>query len=222
MRVAFNRDERLDRIEAAPPVVVRYGIVGAVHPVDPEGSGTWIAGTTERLVFTLMNEAETGEDISSPVSRGLVIPSLLSATGLDDVEARLARYPADRHRPFRLLVVGSEGVVEAVRTAGCFTVTREPAVARLVRTSSSLDPDGVCPRRVALFESVVDGASQAAQDRFHAHRWPDAPGASVLMSRGDARTVSVTVVELFDRILRLTYRALPAGPPDVTELVLAA
>jgi hypothetical protein len=62
----------------------------------------------------------------------------------------------------------------------------------------------------------------AAQDRFHAHRWRLAPAVSVLMTRADAGTVSVTIVDVFAHRVRLAYRPVPAGLADVTEMALAA
>jgi len=49
-----------------------------------------------------------------------------------------------------------------------------------------------------LFDSMITDSEESAatQDRFHAHSWPDRPELSVLMSRADARTVSITAVEV--------------------------
>ena len=50
------------------------------------------------------------------------------------------------------------------------------------------------------------------QQAFHAHRWPDRPEVSVLMTRRDARTVSRTAIEVTEARVSLRYTALnPAG-----------
>ena len=222
-RVAFNRDERRSRRPGLPPIVRDYEGVVAIHPVDPEGTGTWLAAMGVGLVFVLLNEPERPESAAgSFTSRGLVIPALLSARSLDEVATRLRRYPAERHRPFRLLVVSDAAVLEAVHGGVGLSVTRHEASARLIRTSSSVEPAETRQRRSALFDRMVPTPSVAAQDRFHAHRWPLAPGASVMMARPDARTVSLTVVDVFAHGVRLAYRRLPDGRADVTELARAA
>jgi hypothetical protein len=223
-RVVFNRDERRARVAGLPPVVADYGTVRASHPIDPEGGGTWLAASQAGLVFALLNEPEVPAAASGgpTVSRGRVIPALLSARSLDEVEDRLGRYRADAHLPFRLLVVGEQAVVEAGHDATGFLVSRHDASPRLVRTSSSVEPAATRRRRLALFDRLVPRPSTAAQDAFHAHRWRLALGASVLMTRPGARTVSVTVVDVFAHGFRLAYRALPAGIADVTELTRAA
>jgi len=223
-RVVFNRDERRARQLGLPPVAQDYDGVRAVHPVDPDGGGTWLAATSAGLVFALLNEIQVPSRLAatSVVSRGLVIPRLLSARSLEEVEARLDQYSADRHRPFRLMAVSDRAVVQMVHTGSGSLLTRHAASARLIRTSSSLEPAETQRRRTALFDQVVPVPSVAAQDRFHAHRWPQAPEASVLMTRADARTVSVTVVDVFAHGVRLAYRPLPDGIADVTELARAA
>ena len=223
-RVVFNRDERRTRTPGLPPIVADYRGVMATHPTDPDGEGTWLAATDAGLVFALLNE--TGGPSTPPVrpvtSRGLLIPALLPARSLDEVEDRLRGYHTDSHRPFRLLTVSDEAVLEVVRSYAGLRVMRHRVKSRLIRTSSSVEPADTRWRRTALFDRLVPKSSIAAQDRFHAHRWRLAPGASVLMARSDACTVSVTIVDVFAHRIRLAYRALPTGIDDVTELALAA
>jgi hypothetical protein len=58
--------------------------------------------------------------------------------------------------------------------------------------------DSVVADRLPLFASMVEGTpTAAAQDAYHRHAWAGRGAASVWMSRADARTVSVTVVESF-------------------------
>jgi hypothetical protein len=78
--------------------------------------------------------------------------------------------------------------------------------------------DALVEPRLALFEEMVvrTGATAAAQDEFHAHRWPDRPQVSVMMTRADARTVSVCRVEVDARpaqspgwAVKMTYVPVP-------------
>ena len=221
-RLVFNRDERRTRADAIPPRVHRYGAVLAVHPRDPEGRGTWIAATSAGLVFALLNE--TGAPSSSRdglISRGQVIPRLAGAPTIDAVAERLRELPPKRHRPFRLIVVSETGVLEVIE-GEVRSTARHPAAPRFMRTSSSVRPAAARLLRSELFARLVPTPLPAAQDRFHAHTWPSAPGASVLMSRAEAATVSITTIEAFARGFRLTYRPWPGAAADVTELPRAA
>ncbi len=79
-------------------------------------------------------------------------------------------------------------------------------------TSSGLGDHLVAEPRTRLFESLLDGGrlTPAGQERFHRHRWDDAPQLSVCMSRHDARTVSYTTVEVTPDRATLSY--LPGCP----------
>jgi Transport and Golgi organisation 2 len=222
-RVVCNRDEQRTRRPAVAPLAGGCAARRVVYPLDPDGRGTWIAATSAGLVFTLLNEteAEGASMPARPVSRGLIIPLLASAGSLEEVADRLDRLRPEAYRPFRLLVAGDAHVLEAV-SGPSLALTRHPSLPRLLRTSSSHDPAATRRRRMALFDALVPVPSMAAQAGFHAHRWPGAPEASVLMARPDARTVSVTTVDVFARSIRLAYRPVPAGRADVTNLVRAA
>jgi hypothetical protein len=122
----------------------------------------------------------------------------------------LADFDLPRFAPFRL--VGVEPVNDAgaahpfrVREArwDLSTLSHEtPELGAACFVSSALGDPLVKPR-LALFEAMVRGpfdapgpAQALAQDRFHRHVWPGRSEISVLMSRPDARTVSITSVEV--------------------------
>jgi hypothetical protein len=64
-----------------------------------------------------------------------------------------------------------------------------------------------------LFERLVlePGASAERQEVFHHHAWPGRPEVSVLMSRADARTVSIATLEISDSDggVRMEYEPVP-------------
>jgi hypothetical protein len=91
-----------------------------------------------------------------------------------------------------------------------------------MRTSSGLGDDLVTGPRMALFQQFLSTVTDtiAAQDLFHLHQWRGREEVSVRMRRGDARTVSSTVVEIRDRVIRLVYR--PAEAADGIAVSVAA
>jgi hypothetical protein len=231
-RVMFNRDERITRGEARLPQARSHGRLTGLYPVDPDGGGTWIAATSAGLVFALLNETGAFSQGFSPavnsrpeglryMSRGLVVPQLLASRSLDEAAFRLGQLPTGRFRPFRLLVVGDAGVLEAVDAGDRRWRLHEPEPT-FARTSSSRAPVWTTRRRLALFARLVPTPSPSAQDAYHHHQWPANPGASVLMRRPGAATVSLTTIEAFASGFRVSYRPSPAGAPDVTELPRAA
>jgi hypothetical protein len=147
------------------------------------------------------------------------VPALAALTSLDEINAAATAIDYSQYAPFRLVCAGGGEVMHMVPAASLSR--RESIGSPIMFTSSGLGDHLVEEPRQALFAAMVrDGGggedAVTRQDRFHAHRWSDAPELSVLMERADARTVSRTIVEIGEERVRLTYSA----PPDwagVTE-----
>jgi uncharacterized protein with NRDE domain len=215
-RVSFNRDERRTRPPALPPQQHIYDNRAAVYPLDPLGGGTWIAVSSAGLVFALLNGYSDGDarPQAAPAakSRGLIIPALLSADTLDAATTRVQAIDPSAFLSFRLVIVADHGALEAVSDGQRLECDVVAEGAAWMRSSSSARPEDVLPHRRAMFqEDVAPSLRAAAQDRFHLTRHATDPALGVLMQRDDARTVSVTTVEVFATHARMTYRALQPG-----------
>lgn len=194
LRIAFNRDELHTRPLGSPPRIERFGTRVAVLPRDTQSSGTWIAVNDAGLILGLLN-ASPSHAIGCR-SRGLIIPSVLGKTlaaeAIDEaLSLSLNDFPA-----FRLIAIdrGEIGqlIYDGQRTRFSISAVDRP----LLFTSSGLGDHLVQHPRQRLFQAMLaEHPTPAAQDAFHAHRWPDQPHLSVNMSRADARTVSITTIE---------------------------
>jgi hypothetical protein len=217
VRIVSNRDELRTRAPASPPSWRRarfdpsnpnpaphssFESTRAIWPMDIEAGGTWIAASERGLALSLLNLNPPHGSGTGRVSRGLVIPSLIAAPGVGEAIDALDRMRLAEFAPFRLVAVGVRTSERTPRVAEAAWDGRRlhvswHALAPMCFASSGLGDDRVTPR-LALYESMVIDAmpAPAHQDEFHRHRWPEHPEISVLMSRGDARTVSITTVEL--------------------------
>jgi hypothetical protein len=216
-RMVVNRDERRSRRTAEQPCLARHDGVDAAYPIDPDGGGTWVAASSAGLGMALLNEHEP-TPAARVESRGLIIPGLLAACSLRDVESRLHRLEIGRYRPFRLLAVDETSVLEVVHDGVSVAFATHDVISRMVRTSSSVRTTDIQAARIRLFADVVRQSSRRMQDVFHGHAWHGDRAASVLMERPDARTVSQTVIEMFADHARLEYRPVPAWTPAVVSL----
>jgi hypothetical protein len=217
IRLVCNRDEVRARPEALPPRVQRFGDYLTVMPIDPQGGGTWIAASDAGLAMVLLNQtpgdAARRPAPSSKLSRGLIIPSLLDSSGIEEAAARAATIEPSYFRPFRLLILDARSLVELSSDGReiqprRFELGEEP----LMFTSSGLGDHLVQQPRRELFERIF-GRSRgtlARQDAFHAHQWPQQRHVSVNMSRADARTVSRTTIELSRDHARMAH--VPLAP----------
>lgn len=226
-RVVCNRDESRRRPPAAHPKWrdIGAGPGRAIWPMDLEAGGTWIAASQTGLVLCLLNlNPEPPVELRGPAhirSRGLVIPHLLGAKSLAACAGELARMPLRHYAPFRLIGVemASEGriagppVLEARWDRTQLSVAWHPELP-LCFVSSGLGDARVVPR-LGLFEELVaePGPSADRQDEFHRHVWPERTELSVLMSRAEARTVSITTLEVRwgekSPCVEMTYEPVP-------------
>lgn len=223
-RVAMNRDEEHSRPAAIPPRWRALGGRGrAIWPTDPKGGGTWIGAREDGHVFCLLNynlrpAPPTPRD---PISRGRIIPALVEHPDTDATITALSTLELDRFAPFRLVIVAPDGPsrpwrggarVHELRWDGA-QLAQPPAISpSACFVSSGLGDHTVTPRLELFRARVASGASRRVQDEFHSHSWPDRPAESVMMHRADARTVSVTTVEVSARAglphVLMSYRAV--------------
>ncbi len=237
-RLVTNRDEQRSRTAALPPrwhLTDTPGeggaCVRALFPTDSVGGrgGTWIGVTERGLALCLLNGNPRPYPPLPPaerlVSRGVIVPRLAARAADASTAARAVEHlDLDVFAPFTLLAVDLRGPGGADGGAG--GRGGEPRVFRVewdrrdVRRSeyasmpvcavSSGLGDSLVQPRIALFDQLVtaEGARPEVQDRFHRHVWRGRPEISVMMSRADARTVSVTTVEV--------VAASPTTPARVT------
>ncbi|CAN5581012.1 hypothetical protein BH09PLA1_BH09PLA1_04880 [soil metagenome] len=209
LRLACNRDELLTRPLALPPRSTQFGEREALLPIDPQSGGTWIAASDAGLILTLLNTRSGWPTRNVPPrSRGEIIPAMLHCSTIDEVIRRMQRIDATLFGPFRLLVVSRAGGGE-IHSDGRRVTRRRWSIDKLplMATSSSLGDELVGPPRRELFDRTIlfGDCSAESQDAFHRHAWPDRTYLSVNMARLDARTVSVTTIELSPDRVRMRY-----------------
>jgi hypothetical protein len=223
LRVACNRDELESRGVALAPVVHVLGGRRVVMPVDPDSDGTWLAVNDAGLVFALLN-GNSGGGPSEGLTRGALIPTLAHAGAVSEALGELLELGADRHRPFRLLILDRFQLVEAWLEDGWLRHRRAYLHGALMRTSSSLGDALVEGPRRTLFRQFfrLPTAGVAAQDAFHDHQWAGHEPVSVRMRRAGARTVSQSVIEISSSFASMTYRAMDTIRQTRVLLPLAA
>jgi len=188
-------------------------------PTDPASGGTWFAVNDAGLVFALLNlyEAETdpvGGSVSRR-SRGEIIPMLLDCADLEAVAGSMNTLEVNGFSPFRLVVTDGDVVHTYLGDESRHVRKQVDDLTRpWMATSSGLGDHLVQPPRAELFEQTfgeTSGDWPAQQDRFHLHRWPEHLELSVLMSRPDASTVSVGVIEVDANQVSMQYRDCADG-----------
>lgn len=107
--VTTNRDESAQRAQAEPPAV-RLEDPEIVYPMDPEGGGTWVAASRDKIVC-LMNGAHGPHKRNPPYrhSRGKIV---VDAAKSHQIEDFINNYPLHNIEPFTLIIAQKDGVIQ--------------------------------------------------------------------------------------------------------------
>ena len=214
----FNRDELRTRGAARPPALDRAEDVRFVAPVDADAGGTWLAVNELGLTLGLLN-AE-GESPAAPVSRGLLVRSLVASATREDVAMRLEETELSSFRGFRLLAFEPDEPPEVFAWDGA-ALSRSSA--RLPVASSSWGTERAEATRASvllrLFGTSAVGPTREdhaveALERFHRSHEPERGALSPCMHRADAHTVSASRVSVGVEEVRFHYAA---GAPCRSE-----
>ncbi len=224
-----SRDELRTRSpEQAPAWCMLGNGLRACWPTDTDAGGTWVGVREDGFYLGLVNLNAPGEELDADrpdefhISRGSLIPRLMESDNVHDAIKRLTSMDLRGIKPFRLLLVGPvEGggfASEIARFGGSrvtLPVPLEPVVRPRCLASSGLG-DHLVQCRLPLFrEMVVPDPSVENQRAFHWHQWPDKLEYSVLMSRENARTASITSVEyVMGELPNVVYESVAEACPE--------
>ncbi|MBL0870947.1 MAG: NRDE family protein [Phycisphaerales bacterium] len=218
-RLVMSRDEQRSRARALPPRIIEPGphanVPHRIMPTDPQSGGTWIALNSAGLVFALLN-VNPPADVAAPrtarptFSRGVIIPHISTHTTLNRAASAALALDFDRFPPFRLIITDGTQLIELVSSINGPTLHHTPNLsAPFFATSSGLGDHHVDQPRRDLFNQLITSAKPVdrpeAQAAFHLSVFNQAPQISVLMSRPDASTVSITAVDLHPTRLVMRY-----------------
>jgi hypothetical protein len=175
---------------------VRY-----IAPIDGDFGGAWIGANECGVSICLLNGARRGVQTrgGGRRSRGLLLPELLTAASLMEVNERLWRADLTPYAPFTLAVLEPGQPASVAEWDGFEKVIVPYAEPYMPLVSSSFDPDGVQVRRREEFARRLESAGKLDARvlcGFHeSHgRGPDA--YSPCMHRADARTVSFSWIKV--------------------------
>jgi hypothetical protein len=197
-----NRDERRTRLPALPPTLQQRDGITFIAPRDANAGGSWIGVNESGLSLCLLNfYPHRAGSPTSPVSRGVLLTSLLDARSQTEVERRLRATPLAQFKAFMLLVLepGKPVVAHTWDGAGLHSESD----AQVPVTTSSFDTEHVIEHRREMFARVQGAA-------YHLSRDAGGDAYSVCMSRDDAQTVSFSHVVVTSG--RIEFRYSPRDP----------
>jgi len=217
-RLFFNRDERRTRLPGLPPRLETETGIRFLAPRDGEAGGTWVAVNEYGLTAGLLNLYQAQASLPpalGKISRGLLVRALAPAKDFAAAAALLERRDLAAYQPFTLVIAEAGGLVRCYdwdgRTTGAWQEAAPPIV------SSGQDVTGAIASRRAVFASSGPPAELGFEQllEFHRSHLPAKGVYSPCMHRPDAKTVSLTAIEVTPEKVTLAYAG---GSPCVTAL----
>ena len=209
--VLFNRDESVKRGRAEPPAVFTDKPCRSIRPVDPDGGGTWIWVNEAGMIACVLNKyTEISHIPAHPVSRGVLLTSLVPAASTAALEQRMRETDCSPYRGFYLFCC--DGVSEILLSWDGGGLSKRAADELYCPlTTSGFQPDQVVAYRTQQYRLLVaesQGGRRRSLEAYHTAHNPDFPAHSVLMARSDARTVSHSRIVVDRRRISFSYAAV--------------
>ncbi len=201
-RVVHSRDEQRSRGQAYPPAERVINGKRVWYPTDSDAGGTWVVCDADGVTTGVLNFNCAKRRNPNPTqSRGEIPLMMIEHSDLESMLEMLQGMDLSVYATFTAFAIKptASGVQALIVEwdANELRVVRTPDqdFEPIVVASSGLGDEFV-QVRVPLFEQMVAAdPTPESQDAYTWHRWDDRPEYSVLMSRKDARTVSITTIE---------------------------
>ena len=192
--IFFNRDELDRRARADAPTLFRTAPASYLMPLDRESGGSWMGLHSAGFFICLLNNYPGDRNMHSPEcrSRGLLIRDLLNAGVFPDTDMLQAALVQDSYAPLYLAAFSwnrtglwewnSQSLRELPTAAGAG-----------ILTSSSHQHERITTLRMLRFRALPQYNRRQLKG-FHRRRGGSHSEEGILMSRADARTVSISEI----------------------------
>jgi uncharacterized protein with NRDE domain len=219
----FNRDERLTRRPALAPAIRQTEGMNYLSPLDGDHGGTWIGVNESGLTLCLLNRYDEFGEVHAGEfhSRGEIIPGLIAAVSMDEVDRLIKALRLIDYPPFTLAAFSLIGESWQAHWSGdTLEVNRDQECRGMITSSSFATSDVIAGREDAYRQQIDERLDVDANTlrRFHASHDPISGARSVCLHRKDAVTVSLTRIFVTREQARCWY--YPSSPCAISAGVL--
>ncbi len=210
MIVTMNRDEQRNRPELNTIQHCKDKNTDKYYPVDQKSHGTWFGFNNHGVIFALLNRYhEYHTDVA--ISRGHIIPALLSQSNLVDCKNHLSRILQAPHNPFDLLCINNNTVINFSWNGKTLSEKTYRPPQTLMFSSSSIETKAILRKRALYFDKFTTHLSEHNnKPRYflnHLHQQHDSQdkSSSIFMSRADTHTKSISQIIINNQQLNYYY-----------------
>jgi len=205
----FNRDERHSRPAAHPPRLHSNGPgIPYLAPIDPEGGGTWLAVNRNKVVVGLLNYYPGQTKSIHPAyrkSRGRLVTALAALPDPSEMDQFLDHGELRKYPPFYCFSLNLPAGGYQWEWDGNVLNTVPIHALPWFCTTSSRQQEKVIAHRNHLFRHSL--LSEDAVEALHFSRGSKTDAYSFRMMRDDARTVSISKIQVTKK--KMVYHYSP-------------
>lgn len=203
--VTMNRDEQRARLEGPLHCDPHH-----CYPTDDAAGGTWCGINRQGFIFCLLNRYDAPlSDASHIISRGGIIPMLLTCADLNDIRGRLRNIDLDNYNGFRLLVLSREACEQHDWDRSEYSVTPFESPGDVFSSSSSVQSLVIPQQRERRYRQWRKNAESAEKlgkiPSIHLHEPSVTPNESIFMVRERTHTKSICQFSVQDGLVSLMY-----------------
>ena len=211
--VFFNRDERNSRSVARSPFRRAIAGVDVIAPQDGDKGGSWIVVNAHGVLTCLLNlyEYPIPRPAEPYLSRGYLVMDLAVCNNWEQSQAILGGKDLHRFPPFHLVQFLPDGEVNSLKWSGVERIDAQLGECLRPLSGSSFRNDEVVAKRIETFHSYCEPDTSQEQrlrqlEQFHLSHDPEQGAYSANMCRPDARTVSLSRVDVDAKKITFQYR----------------
>jgi len=238
--IFFSRDEMLTRSRAKPPAIIRDAKEAknlkeskvlkepteqaplSIMPIDQDAGGSWLSINQSGVFIGLLNAYPEGSqkplatktNSHLPISRGQVIIDLARATSLRQLQNYFSNSHLKQYKPFKLVFISQQQQQQFYWNGEQVEMSSLPPFL----SSSSYSNQAVVTYRQQLFAKLKN-IDRNKLLQFHQNHYHIDPAFSVCMHREEAKTVSLSEIQLTDE--KVSYRYWDGSPciVDASEVI---
>jgi len=206
--LGHNRDERIDRPMATPPLPRMINGQKVIYPVDPEGKGTWIGISAGRRLACLLNGGTKKHERMPPYrhSRGLVIPAYFTYKGVEEFSVH---FYFSGLEPFTLITIEEKRMFALVWEDETLNLKeKNPGLPHIFFSHSLYPKESLESRKADFYNWYLNNRDAGEKDllnynlnqKFESDRIVKYDTGKYIL-----KTVSISVINFSENITRFHY-----------------
>ncbi|MFE3848121.1 NRDE family protein [Flavobacterium sp. LB3P45] len=193
--ITSNRDEKIIRPSAIPPMDYTINGKNVIFPKDPKAGGTWFVVDANGTVLVLLNGADEKHKVVVPYrkSRGLIVLDIISSVSPKDFWNQI---DLENIEPFTLVLFQSKELFQLRWNGNQKETTLLDSLKNHIWSSSTLYPVAIREKRTNWFYTFLDTNPEISETgMLHFHRYTEEKNQEnglVINRNNEMKTLSIT------------------------------